>query len=69
MIPSKGNIRIESGFDTLVFGALDENNQILDTHSFGQGWVVDIDFFLSEDGTWNFLTVQNDDGTVSQDCY
>ena len=69
MIPSKGKIIIESGFDSLTVGSFDENNQILDSHSFGQGYIAELDFFSDQFSRPIMFTMQNEDGSFYQDGY
>ena len=70
MIPGKGKIKIESGSDGLIVGSFDENNQILDTHSFGQGYITESAFtYDAFTGGPIMVTVQNEDGSFSQDGY
>ena len=70
MIPSKGKIKIESEYDSLTVGSFDENNQILDTHSFGQGYITENAFtYDAFTGGPIMVTVQNEDGSFSQDGY
>ena len=69
MIPSKGKIKIESGFDSLTVGSFDEDNQILDFHSFGQGYIAEMDFFSYPNGQPIIFTMQNEDGSFYQDGY
>ena len=70
MIPSKGKIKIQSGSDSLTVGSFDENNQILDIHSFGQGYIADWAFFSDPfTGDPFMLTMQNEDGSFYQDGY
>ena len=69
MIPSKGKIKIESGFDSLTVGSFDDNNQILDFHSFGQGYIAELDFFSYPNGQPIIFAMQNEDGSFYQDGY
>ena len=68
MIPIEGKIEIESGADALIFGSFDENNQIVDTHVFGQGYIPSIAFY-NEWGGNIMITMQNEDNSTYQDCY
>lgn len=68
MIPIEGKIKIESGADGLIFGSFDENNQIVDTHVFGQGYIPSIVFHSEWSGEIK-LTMQNEDNSTYQDCY
>ena len=47
----------------MVFGSFDENNQIVDQRSFGQGWITNFEFFD------DLISVENEDGSFSQDGY
>ena len=58
-----------SGEDILSI-MLDENNQILDTHAFGQGYIPESAFtYDAFTGGPIMVTVQNEDGSFSQDGY
>ena len=69
MIPSKGKIKIESEYDSLTVGSFDENNQILDIHSFGQGYIAELDFYSHQNGDPIIFTMQNEDGSFYQAGY
>ena len=54
----------------MIVGSFDENNQILDTHAFGQGYITENAFtYDAFTGGPIMVAVQNEDGSVSQDGY